>query len=194
MKFKSLLIGALLVASSSAQAALFTVKWSGEQFGNAGTALGHFNFSPAPADLGGIQNNNAFPSTNVQLIDLTVSGTSGGNGSFTEADFGSYYFASFSRLNYGTELIGQALGNGFNFGSFGAGYGGPSGDFNIFAATGGAPTGTFYFQLTASGGDSLGVVSIAPSGVPEPTSWALMIAGFGLMGVSMRRRRAAVSA
>jgi hypothetical protein len=31
-------------------------------------------------------------------------------------------------------------------------------------------------------------------GVPEPTTWALMIGGFGLAGVSLRRRRSAVAA
>ena len=31
------------------------------------------------------------------------------------------------------------------------------------------------------------------AGVPEPKSWALMIGGFGLVGVSLRRRRARVS-
>ena len=30
--------------------------------------------------------------------------------------------------------------------------------------------------------------------VPEPTSWALMICGFGLVGAALRRRRAAVAA
>ncbi|MBS0361220.1 MAG: PEPxxWA-CTERM sorting domain-containing protein [Proteobacteria bacterium] len=29
----------------------------------------------------------------------------------------------------------------------------------------------------------------APPGVPEPASWALMIAGFGLAGATLRRRR-----
>ena len=33
----------------------------------------------------------------------------------------------------------------------------------------------------------------APS-VPEPESWALMISGFGLAGVVLRRRRALVAA
>lgn len=34
-----------------------------------------------------------------------------------------------------------------------------------------------------------------PSGpVPEPASWAMMIAGFGLTGAMLRRRRAVIAA
>ncbi len=46
-------------------------------------------------------------------------------------------------------------------------------------------------------GDNAGGVSLLftpvptpPGGVPEPASWALLIAGFGLTGVALRRRRA----
>ncbi len=38
-------------------------------------------------------------------------------------------------------------------------------------------------------GYTVGVEDIA-TGVPEPTSWALLIAGFGLVGAAMRRRTA----
>lgn len=34
----------------------------------------------------------------------------------------------------------------------------------------------------------------APGAVPEPAAWALMIAGFGLVGVAARRRRIAIAA
>ncbi len=34
----------------------------------------------------------------------------------------------------------------------------------------------------------------AAPGVPEPQTWAMLIAGFGLVGASMRRRKAAVAA
>ncbi|GGD99041.1 PEP-CTERM domain protein [Polymorphobacter glacialis] len=37
--------------------------------------------------------------------------------------------------------------------------------------------------------DILGVESAVQNGVPEPASWALLIAGFGLTGAAMRRRR-----
>ncbi len=37
------------------------------------------------------------------------------------------------------------------------------------------------------------LVVTAPGAVPEPASWALMIAGFGLAGAAMRRRQAIVS-
>ncbi len=41
-------------------------------------------------------------------------------------------------------------------------------------------------QWTSITGDPLG-------GVPEPSSWAMLIAGFGLVGASMRRRRPAMA-
>ncbi|MEY2882466.1 MAG: motif, partial [Pseudomonadota bacterium] len=33
----------------------------------------------------------------------------------------------------------------------------------------------------------------AAPGVPEPASWALLITGFGLVGVSLRRQRPALA-
>jgi PEP-CTERM motif len=48
--------------------------------------------------------------------------------------------------------------------------------------------GSGAFTLTISGpGDIIGPFD-APPTVPEPASWALMIAGFGLVGSAMRRR------
>jgi len=35
--------------------------------------------------------------------------------------------------------------------------------------------------------DNIGLGILA--GVPEPESWALLVAGFGLLGAAMRRRR-----
>jgi hypothetical protein len=33
----------------------------------------------------------------------------------------------------------------------------------------------------------------AAAGVPEPASWAMLIAGFGLVGAAMRRRALAIA-
>ncbi len=45
------------------------------------------------------------------------------------------------------------------------------------------------------GGSAVGEAQTPTAGVPEPATWAMMIAGFGLVGASLRRRRrTAVSA
>jgi hypothetical protein len=46
-----------------------------------------------------------------------------------------------------------------------------------------------YFTI----GDAGQVVN-PPGGIPEPATWAMLIAGFGLVGAAARRRRAALAA
>jgi hypothetical protein len=45
-----------------------------------------------------------------------------------------------------------------------------------------------FTSISAAYGHPVGSEIIATVGVPEPANWALMIAGFGLVGSSMRRR------
>jgi len=60
--------------------------------------------------------------------------------------------------------------------------------------------GTQYVGTASFNGDAVLTriayekLSDVAGGVPEPSSWALLIAGFGMAGVSMRRRRQTVSA
>ncbi len=55
--------------------------------------------------------------------------------------------------------------------------------------------GTYTFNVTGDGvaGVPAGLALRLDSNVPEPASWAMMIAGFGLVGAAMRRRVAAVA-
>lgn len=184
----------LALAATSAQAATFQVDWSGSQFGNSATATGIFEFTNAAADLGGSQPNRPFPDANVVLNSLAVT-ENGVTTNFGQSDFSFFYFASFSQLNFAQQLIGQIMSNGCAFGSFTACYGGPSGDFNLFRQTPGAPNGTFYFELTGGAGNRMGVVSMAPlqAAVPEPGTWLMMLLGFFLVGGALRQRKTQVS-
>ena len=63
---------------------------------------------------------------------------------------------------------------------------------SIYVGTGDAATLTIAETVGGnSGGVVLDNVSVA---VPEPASWAMMVAGFGLVGFAVRRRVAAVAA
>lgn len=181
----------LALCSGVAQAALFEVNWSGAQFGNAATATGTFDFTADAADLGGNQPFRSFPDGRVSLASLSVT-QNGSTTSFSQSDFSSFYFASNSQLDFSRELIGQTMTNGCTFGSFASPcYGGSSGDFNLFSSNSAAPTGSFYFVLTAAGGNQLAVISMAPGAgaVPEPATWAMLILGFGAVGAALRRRK-----
>ena len=65
---------------------------------------------------------------------------------------------------------------------------------SVFALTGGT---TYSLRFTGlSQVDStvlIDNVSLATEAIPEPASWALMIAGFGLIGAAMRRRCIAIA-
>ena len=77
----------------------------------------------------------------------------------------------FPFFSSGTNVSGFSIGAGS---SFGAGYTGYA-DYLRVATNAGSTT--FNFELAA-----------ATAAVPEPATWAMMIAGFGLVGGAMRRR------
>jgi hypothetical protein len=68
----------------------------------------------------------------------------------------------------------QALGTSFNGTAWG------TGTLNLF-----------YWDSNA--GDNFGSIDVSVA-VPEPDSWAMLIAGFGLVGIAARRRRTVVAA
>jgi hypothetical protein len=103
----------------------------------------------------------------------------------------------------------------YDFGTFVDTNQGYTGATGIFADLG---TGTSYGSVTVSGATTLVTVSLNAAGIaainqaiatdglfkvggrltplaviPEPGTWALLIAGFGMVGAAVRRRRAAIA-
>jgi PEP-CTERM motif len=64
-------------------------------------------------------------------------------------------------------------------------------EINIFSN--GAGPGT-YQLYNNNGNNVLGDFALTAGAVPEPANWALMLVGFGSMGVAMRSRRRTVAA
>jgi hypothetical protein len=58
--------------------------------------------------------------------------------------------------------------------------------------------GSFQVRFATGSSDNVGPlldnVLVTQGVIPEPASWAMLIAGFGLVGTAMRRRRTAVAA
>jgi hypothetical protein len=100
-----------------------------------------------------------------------------------------------SYASFGDPISGARGGGGSTFGSLMA----SASSFSAVAAPssiGTNPNGLlfdqFAFKLPEFNNGTLTYV-IDESYVPEPDSWALMIAGFGLVGATMRRRRTLVA-
>jgi hypothetical protein len=92
-----------------------------------------------------------------------------------------------SVLNFGTTLSGTTI-IGIHYGAAGDS-GGEATSFFSFVA----PPGTTSITVTGrTGANSLGLsnaVLFATGAVPEPATWAMMLIGFGGIGVAMRRRK-----
>lgn len=61
----------------------------------------------------------------------------------------------------------------------------------LFSGTATAPifsTGTFALTSIVSGSSTLTISQAMPAAVPEPATWAIMIAGLGMIGYAVRRR------
>ena len=73
-------------------------------------------------------------------------------------------------------------------------WGGHGGDENaIYKLMLQSPVTSLTVKAENPGGTSDAVLFLAPASVPEPATWAMMIAGFGLAGAAYRRRSTKVA-
>lgn len=163
------------VFDTSAQINVTALAWNASIAGNSSRSVGIWNTAGAllasvivPA---GAPNDGIWRFAAITPLTLTAGNRYFIGGQDTDADSDSYV-TSVSNLVLAPQLtfIGSAVspaGSGFAF---------PSSINNT--TTGGRFGPSFQFNAA----------------VPEPASWALMIVGFGLVGVSMRRRKSAVAA
>ena len=209
---KSLICAAILLAASTGMANAATTVFS-EDF--SGSTPGTYGVGPLPGtqfsvatlnvDVVGVLNGSFFscvqnPSGN--CLDLV--GNSGAGSSITSAPIslvgGQTYTLSFSDLLQGfnatdptTSLFTVALGS-FSQQFTSTGAGATESVSFVAAATDPATTLSFLDDTTPDGGHGpvlSGIVLTTPDAapaVPEPASWALMLGGFGLVGMGMRRQ------
>ena len=141
----------------------FTLNYSGASFGNAATATGQIvideTLLPNPGSTGGSFANY------LQNLNLTVSGATTGNGTYSLTDFSTFIWnTNGATLDFTQELVGQAS-SGSPWGTTS----GPAGDFNLFASTASAPTGYSPFVLSTSSGsgDRLALSNFTPADTPN---------------------------
>lgn len=145
---------------ANAELRTFDLEWSGADYGNGAVAMGTITIDDT------LLNNPGFSADDFAIdFSITVEGSGTGDGSWGRNDFNSIFLFTDTALDLTMELVGQPT----SINPWGTQDPADSGgDFNFFAATGGAPSGTYYFQITTSSGDDLRLVSFRPTDGPAP--------------------------
>lgn len=159
---------------------------------------GGFTFTPGPNDTSGIND--------MHFHNMDGFGDNGGTNLGTHDDVvmtkvggGVFSLSSFDFAGFGTEtgvdLVGLLFGGGTLSTSFVAD--GVASSYQNFSLSGWNNLVSVTWTKPSDGGNGFFLDNIntgASGAVPEPASWAMMIAGFGLVGGSLRTRRTKVAA
>ena len=207
----SLIAGAALAAAliaSGAQAAVvadgdFSSPSGGGSFATygSGSSMGPWLVTQGSVDLIGAYWQS--PTAGGGSVDLDGAYQAGGISQGLALAAGSYklsfYLSGNPDSSLGVKTVQVAVGSAFQNFSYDTSLAGNShGDMRYvletLSFTTAGPTTLQFTSVDAANsafGPVIGGVSI--SAVPEPATWALMIGGFGLAGVALRRRRLAVA-
>ncbi|HPX88647.1 MAG TPA: PEPxxWA-CTERM sorting domain-containing protein [Methylophilaceae bacterium] len=200
MKIAKITIALLLsLGSTLSQAAVFTENFNGFK-------ADQLNWNPAGAngwevgptvndtvDLIGQGGGFDLLPGNGSYVDLDGStGSSGVLRNFVDLIAGTQYTLSFwlagnQRADQGTESVNVHFG-GVNQ-TFNLSYLDPFKTFSLIYTP--TVTNTYSFGFTTNSNDNVGALldNVSVTAVPEPETYALMLAGLGLIGFSARRRK-----
>lgn len=178
------IVAATVVTQVYADLLTFDLEWSGAEHNNTAMITGQIILDEALLTNPGhtIESfGNAF-----QSITLEVSGSSGSDGTYTEADFYEVIWRTESALDLTEELVGQPaiLDSWWGIANSAVN------DFNLVSSWSNgsqvAPTSftAFTLQLLGVDGEEVSLVSFRP--VPEPATALLL--GLGILAVGMSRR------
>ncbi len=147
--------------------------------------------------LSGVNTTFNAPFTADVLLSGTTTAEDISDGTFTLADFSATYagtttaFSGTTTAQFINTLLRITVGTTV-LGDFEIGVPQSSTlldtDYNV-TVSGGSANG-FFGSATITGGTGVLRGSTIAAAVPEPGTWALMLVGFGAIGVAMRRRRA----
>jgi hypothetical protein len=115
----------------------------------------------------------------------------GGGGAGSDAGFGGKFPNGGGGIRGGSGGFGGGGGGGLGYGGGGSGFsGGGGGGAGLGYGGGGGSylASQFTDQVLTTGGASRGDGSISITAVPEPSTWAMMLAGFGGLGWLARTR------
>lgn len=206
---RAALFGAVLAATPVSAAVNLIVNGGFENTGFGGTSS-YYNVgdtgadNPIPGDFGF-----AVPVNNVDIIANGVYAPFLATGGAYNLDLVGYGSTGAISQTFAT-VLGRTYTVSIDFTQNG---GGKSADVNVNGAAIGTLVGTGAWQTFTTtfigtgaattfditeilGGGNGGVVldNISVSAVPEPETWAMLVAGFGMTGFAMRKRKAAVAA